>query len=1242
MPVMETAERLRELMKRRVLVLDGAMGTMLQAYRLQEEDYRGERFAHHPVPLKNNNEALNLVKPDLVESIHLAYLEAGADIIETNTFNGSAVSLADFGMADLTYEINFAAAQIARRAVQKFAKSNSGSPRFVAGSVGPTNRMLSMSRDVNHPGAREVTFHEMMESYYEEVRGLLDGGVDLLIVETTFDTLNLKAALFAVQQLFEERVSTHPGEKVPVVASLTIVDASGRTLSGQTLEAALISISHAPLFAVGLNCALGARELAPYVEELSRLTDLPTFCYPNAGLPNAFGGYDETPEVTARYLREFALNGWINVGGGCCGTTAEHIRAIAEALKDCPPRVFPVGLPPYPCFSGLEPLVVRPETGFLVIGERTNVTGSPKFAKLVRAGQMDDALQVARQQVENGANMLDVNFDEALLDSEALMRDFLNLLAAEPDIARVPIMLDSSKWSVLEVGLQCLQGKGVVNSISLKEGEEEFLRQARLIRRYGAGAVVMAFDEQGQADTYERKIAICERAYRLLVEQADFPPQDILFDPNILTVATGIEEHNEYALAFLEATRWIKANLPGCLVSGGVSNISFAFRGNNVVREAMHAAFLYHAIRAGLDMAIVNAGQLAVYEEIEPELRERVEDVLLNRRKDATERLIEYAEQLKASGTQGTATVAVDAWREGSVEARLQHALVKGILDYIEEDTLEALQAYGKPLEVIEGPLMAGMKVVGDLFGEGKMFLPQVVKSARVMKKAVAVLEPYLEAEKANAAASSLLPTASLTKRMVLATVKGDVHDIGKNIVAIVLRCNGYEVIDLGVMVPCDKILSTAREVGAGVIGLSGLITPSLDEMVHVAQEMERQGFDLPLLIGGATTSRAHTALKIAPAYRHPVVYVHDASRAVPVLGSLMSEELREEFVRQNAAEQATLREQHENKKAQKRMLTLMEARANAFKTDWREAEIAVPEFLGVRTVKNLPLEELVAYIDWSPFFHVWELRGRFPQIMDDPKTGEKARELYEDARKLLERIVRGKKLSAKGVYGFFAANSVGDDIEIYTDETRAKVWMTFHTLRQQDAKPEGQFNYALADFVAPKESGRADYIGAFAVTAGHGLDALEQQFEREHDDYSAIMAKALSDRLAEAFAEYLHQRVRTEWGYGKEENLTNDDLIRERYRGIRPAPGYPACPDHTEKPLLFELLQVERHTGIQLTESMAMLPPASVCGWYFSHPNSRYFNVGKLERDQVEDYARRKGMEVAVMERWLAPNLNY
>jgi 5-methyltetrahydrofolate--homocysteine methyltransferase len=1266
MPVMQTAQVLRALMAQRVLVLDGAMGTMIQSYRLQEEDYRGERFKDHPVPLKNNNESLNLVKPDLVEAIHLAYLQAGADIIETNTFNGSAVSLHDFGMEDLTYEINFNAAQIARRAVEKFIQIDSSRPRFVAGSIGPTNRMLSMSRDVNNPGAREITFNEMMMSYYEEVRGLMDGGVDLLMVETTFDTLNLKAALFAIQKLFEERAASgltrrqedkkkkpseisnpqsatrNPQSEVPVVASLTIIDASGRTLSGQTLEAALISILHAPLFAVGLNCALGARELAPYVEELSRLTELPVFCYPNAGLPNAFGGYDETPEVTARYLREFAINGWINVGGGCCGTTAAHTLAIAEALRDCPPRMPPVGKPRYTCFSGLEPLAIRPESGFQMIGERTNVTGSPKFAKLVREGNLESALPIARQQVESGANMLDINFDEGLLDSENLMHQFLNLLTAEPDIARVPIMIDSSKWSVIEAGLQCVQGKSVVNSISLKEGEEEFKRQARLVRRYGAGVIVMAFDEQGQADTFERKTAICERAYRILTEEVGFPPEDIIFDPNILTVATGIEEHNEYAVAFLEATRWIKQNLPGCKVSGGVSNISFAFRGNNLVREAMHAAFLYHAIRAGLDMAIVNAGQLAVYEEIEPELRERVEDVLLNRRPGATERLVDYAEQLKAVGSTIKEQESA-AWRQDTLEARLQYALVKGIVDHIEEDTREALQVYGKPLSIIEGPLMAGMNVVGDLFGEGKMFLPQVVKSARVMKKAVAVLEPYLEAEKAQAAAShSPLLTSGFSKRMVLATVKGDVHDIGKNIVAIVLRCNGYEVIDLGVMVPCDKILSTAREQNAGVIGLSGLITPSLDEMVHVAQEMDRQGFEVPLLIGGATTSRAHTALKIAPAYRHPVVHVHDASRAVPAMGSLMNPTLREEFIQNNAQEQETLREQHASKRAQKRMLSLQEARANRMPTDWEKMEIAVPELLGVHTVNNLALEELVPSIDWSPFFHVWELRGRFPQILDDPQIGEKARELYEDARKLLERIVRSRKLTAKGVYGFFPANSVGDDIEVYTDETRTKVWTTFHTLRQQDAKPEGQFNHALADFVAPRESKRADYIGAFAVTAGHGLPALEAQFEREHDDYSSIIAKALADRLAEAFAEYLHKRVRDEWGYGKGESLTSEDLIRERYRGIRPAPGYPACPDHTEKPLLFELLQVERHTGIQLMESMAMLPPASICGWYFSHPNSRYFNVGKLERDQVEEYARRKGMDLQTVERWLGPNLNY
>lgn len=1229
---METARQLEEKLRERILILDGAMGTMLQTHRLQEADYRGERFKNHPVPLKNSNEVLNLVHPELVEAVHLAYLEAGADLIETNTFNANAISLSDFALEQLVYEINATAAQIARRAIERFLGSVSdpspAEPRFVAGSVGPTNRMASLSRDVNDPGARDITFKELVRAYYEQVRGLIDGGVDLLLVETTFDTLNLKAALFAIQKFFDEG-----GRQVPVLASLTLTDSSGRLLSGQTLEAAWISIQHAPLFAIGLNCALGAKELAPHLEELSRLVPIYTICYPNAGLPNALGGYDQPPEEFATYMREFAQNGWVNIVGGCCGTTPEHIRAVATAVRELSPRV-PPEIPRLTRLSGLEPLVIYPTTGFLMIGERTNVAGSPRFAALVREGKLEEALAIARQQVENGANLIDINFDEALLDSEHLMQRFLNLLMAEPDIARVPIMIDSSKWSVLEAGLQCLPGKGVVNSISLKEGEAKFKEQARLIRRYGAAVIVMAFDEKGQADTVERKVEICSRAYRILTEEVGFPPEDIIFDPNVLTIATGIEEHNAYAVAFIEATRILKQTLPFCKVIGGISNLSFSFRGNNRVREAMHSVFLYHAIRAGLDMGIVNAGQLAVYEEIDPELRELVEDVVLNRRPDATERLLAFAETLKSADTTPHERLELQQWRRGTVEERLQHALLHGISDSIEADTLEALQKYGQPLAVIEGPLMAGMKVVGDLFGAGKMFLPQVVKSARVMKKAVAVLTPYLEAEKQRG--GKLEPQG----RIVLATVKGDVHDIGKNIVAVVLRCNNWEVIDLGVMVPCDQILQAARDHQAHLIGLSGLITPSLDEMVHVAKEMERQGFTIPLLIGGATTSRAHTALKIAPVYSHPVVYVHDASRAVPAVNSLINPNLREAFIQQNLQEQQQLREQHARKLSHKQMLSLEEARRNRMPTDWDTIEIAVPEFLGIQLVKNLPLQTLVPFIDWTPFFHVWELRGRFPKILEDSEIGERARELYEDAQKMLDQIVREGWLTADGVYGFFPANSVGDDIEVYRDESRSHLLTVFHTLRQQEAKPEGQFNYALADFIAPKESGRLDYLGAFAVTAGHGLEELVARFEAEQDDYSAIMAKALADRLAEAFAEYLHQRARADWGYGKQEQLTNEDLIRERYRGIRPAPGYPACPDHTEKRLLFDLLQVEQNAGIYLTEHFAMIPPSSVCGWYFAHPASRYFNVGKIAQDQVEDYARRKGLDVLTVKRWLGANL--
>jgi 5-methyltetrahydrofolate--homocysteine methyltransferase len=1096
----------------------------------------------------------------------------------------------------------------------------------VAGSIGPTNRSASLSRDVNDPGARLVSFDELEAAYHEQVRGLADGGVDLLLVETVFDTLNCKAALFAIARHLAET-----GRRLPVIVSVTIVDQSGRTLSGQTVEAFWNSVSHAELFAVGINCALGAKQMAPYIEELSRVAPIPISCYPNAGLPNAFGGFDETPEIMARDLHEFASRGFVNLVGGCCGTTPVHIRAIAEAVRGLRPREA-AAVEPFTRLSGLEPLTIRPDTNFVNVGERTNVTGSPRFKELILAGRYEDALSVARHQVDGGAQILDVNMDEGMLDSEKAMVTFLNLLASEPDIARIPIMVDSSKWSVLEAGLKCLQGKGVVNSISLKEGEEAFERQARLIRRYGAAVVVMAFDEQGQATSADRKVEICTRAYRILTERVGFPPQDIVFDPNILTVATGIEEHSDYAVAFIEATRRIKQTLPLCKVSGGVSNISFSFRGNAAVREAMHSAFLYHAIRAGMDMGIVNAGQLAVYEEIPRDLLERVEDVLLNRRPDATERLVAFAESVKQKGR---AQVEEDAWRQGSVEERLSHALVKGIVDHIEADTEEARQKYGRPLAVIEGPLMDGMNVVGDLFGTGRMFLPQVVKSARVMKKAVAYLEPYLAAEKQAGARRS-------EGKIVLATVKGDVHDIGKNIVGVVLACNNWEVIDLGVMVSADKILKTARETGADLIGLSGLITPSLEEMVHVAREMEREELAVPLLIGGATTSKAHTAVKIAPAYSRPVVHVLDASRAVGVVGSLKNPELRRALDEQNRLEQEKLRRQHMDKGGEIRLLPIEEARLRRTPIEWSGYAPPRPSFTGLRVFDPFPLHEVVPYIDWSPFFATWELRGTYPRIFQNEVWGQRARELYDDAQRLLARIVDERLLTARAVIGFFPAASVGDDIELYADESRSCALSTLHTLRQQTDKPEGQPNQALADFIAPKQAGLEDYLGLFAVTAGIGIEALVHGFERDHDDYSAIMARALADRLAEALAELLHKRAREAWGYGVEESLTLEELIRERYRGIRPAPGYPACPDHTEKRLLFDLLRAESNAGIHLTETFAMTPAASVCGLYFSHPEARYFTVGRIGLDQLEDYGRRKRMDVRELERWLAPSLGY
>ncbi len=1218
---------LKEILPQRIVVIDGAMGTMIQNYKLEEADYRGKRFADHPCDLHGNNDLLSFTQPHIIEAIHRQFLEAGADLIETNTFNSTAISLADYQMESVVYELNLSAAKIARRAVDAVMMKDPTRPCFVAGAIGPTNKTASMSPDVNNPAFRAVTYDRLVKAYYEQVRGLMDGGVDCLLAETTFDTLNLKAALFAIAQYFEEH-----GRNVPVMASVTITDASGRTLSGQTVEAFWISVSHFPLIAVGINCALGAKEMRPYLEELSGLSPIYVSCYPNAGLPNSFGEYDDTPESIATQLGEFAANGWLNIVGGCCGTTPSHISAIADAMRPFKPRI-PPRPEPYTRLSGLEALVIRPETNFVNIGERTNVTGSPKFAKLILNGNYEEALTIARQQVESGAQMIDVNLDEGLLDSEKTMVAFLNLIAAEPDIARVPIMIDSSNWDVIESGLKCIQGKGVVNSVSLKEGEEVFKKHARLIKRYGAAAVVMAFDEIGQADTLQRKVEICARAFRILTEEVGLPASDVIFDPNILTVATGIEDHNSYALNFIEATRQIKERLPFCKVSGGVSNISFSFRGNNLVREAMHSAFLYHAIRSGMDMGIVNPGMLGVYEEIPKDLLELVEDVLLNRRPDATERLVAFADTVKQKGKEA---VQEDFWREGSVEDRLSHALVKGMVEYIEADTEEARRKYGNPLAVIEGPLMAGMNIVGDLFGSGKMFLPQVVKSARVMKKAVAYLSPFMEAEKEAGCGKQV------EAKILLATVKGDVHDIGKNIVGVVLSCNNYEVIDLGVMVPCEKLLKAAREHNVNLIGLSGLITPSLNEMVHVAREMEREGFEIPLLIGGATTSRVHTAVKIAPAYTRPVVHVLDASRAVGVVASLKNPGLREAFVENNRCEQEKARLDHKGKKSRHPLLTLEEARRRQAPIDWDHSPTYQPSFTGIHVYNDFPLKEIVPYIDWSPFFHTWELRGVFPKILEDHIVGAKARELLEDARQLLAQIVEGRLLTARSVIGFFPANRVGDDIEVYADASRSKVLTTFHALRQQMDKPAGQPNFALADFIAPKDTGILDYIGAFVVTAGINIEPLVENFEKNHADYNAIMTKALADRLAEALAELMHQKARKEWGYGKNENLTIEDLIHERYQGIRPAPGYPACPDHTEKRLLFDLLQAEQSIGVQLTESFAMYPAASVSGLYLSHHQSRYFALGKIGRDQVLDYSIRKGMDLSTVERWLAPNLDY
>ena len=1220
-------ERLEALLAERIVFLDGAMGTMIQSHSPSEEEYRGERYADWPSDLKGNNDLLTLTRPGLIRRIHRDFLEAGADVIETNTFNSNAPSQADYGMESLVRELNLAAARLARDVAGEFEAAD-GEPRFVAGVLGPTNRTASLSPDVNDPGKRNVRFGELVETYAEAARALMEGGADFLMVETIFDTLNAKAALYAIREIERER-----GSRIPVMISGTITDASGRTLSGQTTEAFWNSVRHAEPFLIGLNCALGAADLRPYVAELSRVADTRVSAHPNAGLPNEFGEYDETPEEMAAVVREFAESGLVNLVGGCCGTTPEHIRRLREAIEPLAPRVVP-DIPRQCRLSGLEPLNIGPDDLFVNVGERTNVTGSAKFRKLIEAGDYATAVDVARQQVENGAQVIDVNMDEGMLDSEAAMVTFLDLIASEPDVARVPIMVDSSKFSVIEAGLRCIQGKPVVNSISMKEGEAEFVEQARRVRDYGAAVIVMAFDEDGQADTVERKLEICRRSHRILTEQVGFPAEDIIFDPNIFAVATGIEEHNGYGIAFIEATRRIKEELPYALVSGGVSNVSFSFRGNNPVREAIHSVFLYHAIRAGMDMGIVNAGQLAIYEDLPGELRQAVEDVVLNRRDDATDRLLAIAEKYRGDGSGGQKRTTDLGWREWPVEKRLEHSLVKGIDEYVIEDAEAARLAATRPLDVIEGPLMDGMNVVGDLFGEGKMFLPQVVKSARVMKKAVGHLIPYIEEEQDGESRTN--------GKVVLATVKGDVHDIGKNIVGVVLQCNNFEVIDLGVMVSAEKILETARREGADIVGLSGLITPSLDEMVNVAGEMQRLGFTVPLLIGGATTSPAHTSVKIDPRYEGPVIYVKDASRSVGVAQSLVGEG-RDAFVQKIKSDCARRREMHAGKTRQAPELALADARRQRHAIDWGSYRPPAPETLGVRTLERIPLATLVDYIDWMPFFNAWEFRGRFPGILDDPVVGETASSLYADARAMLRRIIEEEWLECRAVIGLFPAASVGDDIAIYPEEGSAEPRATFHHLRQQKKKRDDLPQECLADFVAPADSGRRDYLGAFAVSAGFGIDEHVQRFEADHDDYSSIMLKALADRLAEAGAEYLHERVRREyWGYAPDEALDNDALIAEEYRGIRPAPGYPACPDHTEKRTLWQVLEVEERIGMRLTESMAMLPTASVSGLYFAHPEAHYFTVGKIGRDQVADYAKRKGMSLEEAERWLAPSLGY
>ncbi len=1218
---------IEKLLEQKILIIDGAMGTMIQRYQLNENDFRGDRFKNHDYSLKGNNDLLSLTRPDIIKEIHKQYLQSGADIIETNTFSGTTIAQADYKLESAAYDINFYSAKIAKEAVVEFLVENkNSSPRFVAGAIGPTNRTASLSPDVNDPGFRAINFDQLVTAYKEQVQGLIEGGVDLLLVETIFDTLNAKAALFAIETIFEEKKI-----QLPIMVSGTITDASGRTLSGQTVEAFLNSVSHLPLLSIGLNCALGAREMRPYLKELSEKSSFFISAYPNAGLPNQFGEYDETPIDMACQIDDFIKNGFVNIVGGCCGTTPDHIAHIAKHASQHSPRKRKIQ-DPYLRLSGLESLTLRPESNFMNVGERTNVTGSRKFAKLIVDGKYDEALTVAREQVEGGAQVIDINMDEGMLDAVEAMTKFLNLIAAEPDISRVPIMLDSSKFFVIEAGLKCIQGKGIVNSISLKEGEEQFIHQATIIRKYGAAVIVMAFDEKGQADTLPRRIEICERAYKILVQHVNFPPQDIIFDPNIFPVATGMEEHRKNAIDFFEATKWIKQNLPLAKISGGVSNVSFSFRGNDVVREAIHSAFLFHGIKAGMDMGIVNPSQLQVYDEIDKTLLTLVEDVLLDRNDDATEKLVAYAETIKGNIKK---EVKDEEWRKNSLEERLTHSLVKGIIEFIDIDIEEARLKYGEPIKVIEGPLMDGMNVVGDLFGSGKMFLPQVVKSARVMKKAVAYLQPFIEAAKGGASKAK--------GKILLATVKGDVHDIGKNIVGVVLGCNNYEVIDLGVMVPCEKIIERALKENADIIGLSGLITPSLDEMVYVAKEMQRANLSTPLLIGGATTSRVHTAVKIEQHYTNGnTIHVLDASRSVPVVGNLLGSG-KEKFTKEITEEYIQLRNHHEKNRSTKNFISIKDARKNKYLIDWEKAEIVEPSFKGVKLLKNIPIENLVNYIDWTPFFQTWELAGRYPNILSDEIVGEPATKLFNDAQKLLKKIISQKILRANAVIGIFPANSIGDDIEIYSTKNSDSTIAISHQLRQQTAKARGAFNLCLSDFIAPKNCGRKDYIGCFAVTAGLDIEKQIEKFHAAHDDFSSILLKALADRLAEALAEYMHEQVRKSyWGYSKSESLSNEELIGEKYFGIRPAPGYPACPDHTEKITIFNLLTAEKNAEISLTDSLAMNPAASVSGWYFANKEAKYFGLGQIQKDQVEDLAIRKKQIKEEIEKWLSPVLAY